>query len=207
MAGVSHPLLAVLLAAAEGRFPPSDGLVEVVPALHGGQQAVLSLTAHAYLATDRPPPSLPTAYGDETHPDVLQYLADGDSSTIGCLDVTLVARGTGPDADGPPVPPRRHDLEEHPRVRYARHVRQNVAVYADHRGLITLADGLAGRREVGIDATPGSGASLIHDALALTPAGEPLLAGAAPGNARSLRAFLRAGFTALGSEIILTPRP
>lgn len=201
---MSHPLLTVLLEAAEGRFPPADGLVEVLPSLRNGQQAVLSLTAHAYLATDRPPPWPMTAYGDETHPRLLEHLADGQA-TIGCLDVTLVARGTGATADGPSVPPQRHDLNDHPRVRHAHHVRHNVVVYADQRGLITLAEGLAGRREVSIEATPGSGASLIRDALALMPAGEPLFAGVAPGNARSLRAFLRAGFTPLGSEVLLTP--
>ena len=90
-----HPLLTVLLAAGEGRFPPTDGVVEVLPPLRDGQQAVLSLTSHAYLATDRPPPWPVTAYGDETHPCLLQHLA-GPYGVIGCLDVTLVGRGTGP---------------------------------------------------------------------------------------------------------------
>ena len=204
MDDVPHPLLTVLLDAADGRFPPADGVVEVLPVLRDGQQAVLSLTSHAYLAVDRLPPWPVTAYGDETHPRLLQHLA-GQHATIGCLDVTLVARGTGADDGRPPALPRRTDLDDHPRVRHARHVRRDVAVHADPRGLVTLADGLAGRRELSIEARPGTGATLLRDALALVPDGQPLFAGVAPGNARSLRALLRAGFTPLGSEVLLTP--
>jgi hypothetical protein len=41
--------------------------------------------------------------------------------------------------------------------------------------------------------------------LRLVPAGEPVFAAVAPGNACSLRAFLAAGFTPVGSEVIIQP--
>jgi hypothetical protein len=108
--------------------------------------------------------------------------------------------------------PVRLDAEDHPRVRHARDLRTDVRVHGDARGLVTLANGLAGRRELSIEladpanASRGRGRSLLRDALALVPAGEPVFAAVSPGNARSLRAFLAAGFTPLGSEVILRPQ-
>lgn len=84
-------------------------------------------------------------------------------------------------------------------------------MYGDARGLVTLADGLAGRRELSIelwspeDGTRHRGRSLLADALTLVPAGEPVFAAVAPGNARSLRSFLACGFQPLGSEVVLRP--
>ena len=45
-----HPLAAVLLAAADGRFPPLDGAVELMPPWRNGTAAVVALTGHAYVA-------------------------------------------------------------------------------------------------------------------------------------------------------------
>ena len=86
-----------------------------------------------------------------------------------------------------------------------------VRVYGDGRGLVTLAYGLAGRREFGIelhrpeDGGRGRGRSLIVDALSLVPDGEPVFAAASPGNARSLRCLLAAGFTPIGAEVLIRP--
>jgi hypothetical protein len=55
--GVS-PLLAVLLAAASGDFPPADGQAVFLPPLPNGLAAVVSLTGRVYLATDRWIPGL-----------------------------------------------------------------------------------------------------------------------------------------------------
>jgi hypothetical protein len=46
---------------------------------------------------------------------------------------------------------------------------------------------------------------LLSDALGLVPRGEPVFAAVAPGNARSLRAFLATGFVPLGSEVLIMP--
>jgi hypothetical protein len=71
-------------------------------------------------------------------------------------------------------------------------------------GLVTVACGLAGRTELSVERTgAGEGRALIRDALGLVAADEPVFAAVAPGNARSLRAFLAAGFVPLGSEVLM----
>ena len=105
----------------------------------------------------------------------------------------------------------RADLEDHPRVRRARHHRRDVAVYANDHGLVTIGTGLVGRREVSVElfdaggCAIGRGRSLIGEALGLVPAGELLWAQVAPGNAASLRAFLRRGFVPIGAEVLIEP--
>jgi hypothetical protein len=77
-------------------------------------------------------------------------------------------------------------------------------VYGNDRGLVTVAEGLAGRTEISVEAFQvGSGRQLIREALCLVPAGQPVFAAVAPGNARSLRAFLAEGFVPIGSEVII----
>lgn len=216
-----HPLLDVLLAAAAGRFPPADGRAVFLPPLPNGQAAVVSLTGRAYLAARERIADL-DGFGSALHPSTLLKLA-GPDGEIGTLDVTLAARGLGGGAL-----PSRPDLADHPRVRHALALRQQVRVYGNGQGLVTVASGLAGRTEVSVevftpedDAAPehgqssdgagdhdarprlSAGRALIREALRLVPAGEPVFAAVAPGNARSLRAFLAEGFTPLGSEVIV----
>lgn len=197
-----HPLLPVLLEAAAGRFLPDDGAVVVLPPLGPGLEAVVSLTARAYrctaLAEDEALHLVCDAYGGATDPVTLLALARG--GTLDVLDVTLGREGAG----GEPVLPVRHDRDDHPRVRHARAVRSEVVVRGDARGLVTLASGVAGRRELSVQAQrPGSGEgrSLVRDALA-GEAGS-VFAAVSPGNARSLRAFLALGFAPVASEVLL----
>ncbi|MER6141499.1 hypothetical protein ABT174_15720 [Streptomyces sparsogenes] len=207
-----HPLLALFRNAADGRFLPADGQVTTLPALPRGLECSVAFTGHAVIATALSPGEVqaqePDGYGGSLAPDFLRYLA-GQDGRIGTLDAVLVARGTS----GSPRLPQRLDAEDHPRVRHARDLRTGVRVYGDERGLVTLADGLAGRREISIEldqpgisgSSSGLGRSLLRDALTLVPAGEPVFAAVSPGNARSLRAFLAAGFIPLGSEVIIRP--
>lgn len=203
---MSHPLLQVLLDAAEGVFPEDDGSVTVLPPLPRGLECSLALTGRAYVATALTTTEImalgPDGYGGSMAPGFLRALAGDDR--IGCdLDVVLVARGTG----GGDLP-ERSDLWDHSRVLHAVDLRDDVRVHGDERGFVTLSAGLAGRREISIetDATGrGDGPSLLRDALRLVPAGEPVFAAVAPGNARSLRMFLRLGFTPIGSEVIMRP--
>jgi GNAT superfamily N-acetyltransferase len=217
--GGPHPLLPVLLDAAAGVFPPVDGRVEFLPGLPGGQRCVVSFTGHAYVATPQPPAAFADleldGFGQAVHPAALLRLAGADPLVIGVLDCTLAGRGRG----GAPESgasrggslPRRADLDDHPRVRHARSLRHDVRVFGDERGLVTLAHGLAGRLELSIEVPErlqgkGVGGSLLAEALALVPTDEPVFAGVSPGNVRSLRAFLRAGFEPIGGEVILAPR-
>lgn len=200
-----HPLLAVFAAAADNRFPPVDGAVTVLPPLGGGWECSVAFTGHAMVATATPAADVTAradGFGGSMAPDFLRYLA-GPRGFVGVLDVMLATRGTGLS-----TLPRRFDADDHPRVRYALEVRTNVAVYGDERGVITLADGLAGRRELSVEAAEpnrGWGRALIAEAVGLVPAGELLFAAVSPGNARSLRTFLGLGFVPIGSEVLIRP--
>ncbi|MFD5033027.1 hypothetical protein ACFWM0_21805 [Streptomyces sp. NPDC058405] len=206
----SHPLLTFFIDAADGRFPPVDGRVTVLPPLPGGLECSVAFTGHAVVATAMTSQAVlaqdPDGFGASLSPDFLRHLA-GPKGWIGATDATLTARGTG----GIPRLAELTDADDHSRVRHARQLRTNVQVYGDDRGLITLADGLAGRRELSIelhrtqDSSPGHGRALLADALSLVPEGKPVFAAVSPGNARSLRAFLACGFTPIGSEILLRP--
>lgn len=202
-----HPLLGVLREAASGRFPPADGDVVFVPPLRPGLEAVVSLTGRAYLATELSALDFGglrlDGLGAALAPAVLLRLA-GAAGKVGVIDASLAARGTGHSGDALPL---RADLDGHPRVQHARSLREEVRVYGDARGLVTVARGLAGRTELSVEAAdgqePGAGRSLIADALGLVATGEPVFAAVSPGNARSLRAFLAAGFVPVGSEVLI----
>ena len=203
-----HPLLGLLLDAARGRFPPVDGGVTVLPPLPRGFEASLGFTAHAVIATALPAADVlghgADGYGGAVSPAFLRWLA-GARGTIDTLDLTLVMRAA--HVAGRRAPPRRFDLDDHPRVRHARWQRADVAVHGDERGLVTLSSGLAGRREISIEVFGeggrGLGRALLGDALELVPDGEPVFAAVAAGNVRSLRAFTAVGFVPIGSEVVV----
>ena len=205
---MTHPLAAILEAAAGGTFPPADGVVEVLPADPAGFFAVVALTGHAYVLADVDANELrcrgADGFGGVSHPDVLRWLA-GPAGHVGSTDVVLVATAR----PGPTVA-RRDDLDDHPRVRRATLYRRGVEVYGDDAGLIVVGRGLVGRRELSVelfDPSPGRGHGrrLIAAGLALLPPGERCWAQVAPGNAASLRAFLACGFVPIGSEVLIHP--
>ncbi|HEV2243487.1 MAG TPA: GNAT family N-acetyltransferase, partial [Streptosporangiaceae bacterium] len=97
----------------------------------------------------------------------------------------------------------------HPRVALARRYRDNVMVWAADGGIVLLGRGVAGRWEVAVEVEPdrrgrGLGRQLAAAARHLIPAGAPLWAQIAPGNAASIRAFLAAGYLPVGAEALLT---
>jgi hypothetical protein len=215
----AHPLAAILDEAACGRrFPPADGAVDVLPVDSDGTRAVVAFTGHAYVLADvaedglvrRMPVAKEGGFGGALHPDVLSWLA-GPDREIGSIDVVLVARGLGSAV----APETRLDdvLVEHSRVQRAMRHRRDVEVVVEPDGVVVLGRGLAGRRELSVElfdpAAPSSGAGrrLIAAGLAAVPVGEWCWAQVAPGNARSLRAFLACGFTPIASEVLLTAFP
>ncbi len=204
-----HPILPLLLAAAGGTFPAVDGQAVFLPPLGPDLQAVVSFTGHAVVASALPKSEFADldldGFGSALHPAVLQRLA-GRHGNVGVIDVTLAGHGSGGG-----TLPERGELDHHPRVRHARALREQVRVYGDERGLVTLGRGLAGRSELSVEIDTeqqgqGHGRSLIRDALELAPFGSPVFAAVSPGNARSLRAFLAAGFRPIGSEVIIPGR-
>ena len=152
VAAVSDPLRQLFVDVAEDRFPPSDGGVTIVPPdATTGLHAALSFTAHAVVATDLSAGEVAVCgvNGIEgVHAaDTLRALA-GPDGWIGVLDVVLVARGKG--TGGTALEPTDR-FDDHPRVAYARDLRADVLVIADHRGLVTLGRGLGGRTELGFE--------------------------------------------------------
>ena len=222
MSSGGHRLHELLADAAAGRFPAVDGLVEVV-APHPqfpGVHAVVAFTGHAIVMTDRPRDWVlglrVDGFGAVHHPDVLRALA-GPTGWIGVLDGLLVRRGTGPGTgngvsseSGTNSLQRSTDLARHPRVAHALAIRWGVEVWSGKCGLVTLGFGPGGRRELSYETWPqlqGTvvGNELLTQALRLVPEGEAVFAACSPGNARSLRALLRAGFAPIASEVVLLP--
>lgn len=201
--------LAVLLRdAADGRFPPVDGGVSRARPWRDGVEAAVAFTGHAVLAVgeDVDDGTLlrlgAHGYGGVHDPRLVSALAG--RGEIGVLDVLLVARGTGPRAapdDTRLVP--RPDLAGSERARHARLWRDDVRVLglpeSGACGLATLSRGIAGLPEVGVQAEDGTADALLAGALAQLGRGEVVLASVTPGNARSLRFFLRRGLVPVGS--------
>lgn len=218
-----HPIHSALMNAAAGDYPPVDGGLTFTPALAAPDgsstlEVVVAFTGHAFLATSVDPAILVAAgadgYGMASSPAVLLLLGGTSKRAVyGVTDATMFACGRAGGADAAATLEVRTDLEDHHRVRHARTIRHDVVVYGDERGLVTFGRGLAGRLEISVEAAPqgqgrGWGRSLIHEALRLVPDGDLVFAAVAPGNARSIRAFLGLGFTIIGSEtIIVRPAP
>jgi len=97
---------------------------------------------------------------------------------------------------------------QHARIARALHYRDDVRAWQTAGGVIVLGRGVAGRWETAIEVDPqyrgaGLGSRLASAARHLVPDGVPLWAQIAPGNAASVRAFLRAGFRPIGAEVLL----
>jgi hypothetical protein len=196
-----------------GRFPPVDGGWQRVEPWLPGVEAVVALTGHAVLCIgdDVPDDELEQlgvdGYGGAHHPAVALLLAGGGHVDV--LDVLLVAPGTGA-GPGPLVP--RDDLADHPRALHALQVRADVQVWGPASGSapVLLSRGIGGLPELSLELPPdatggGRGRDLVRAARGLVADGEPMVACVAPGNARSLRAFLAAGFVPVGSVQLVVP--
>lgn len=169
----------------------------------------MSFTGYAVIATGRPAEEVlarsPDGYGGALAPGFLLWLA-GEDGRVGCQDAVLVAPGEGgADRDLS----RHHDLDAHSRVRHAQALRSDVRVYGDDTGFVTVGVGLGGLTEMSVEITAGHGLghgrSLIRRGLTLVDPADVVVAQVTPGNARSLRAFLAAGFVPIGSAVAVTP--
>ncbi len=205
---IDHALGRALAAAVLGRFPPVDGLVDVVPPDAAGACGVVCFTGHAVILTDRPEvvgPFEPDGFGGALAPALLLALA-GEGGEIGSIDVVLARPAIGGGTDLTV----RTDVDDHPRVVRSRHHRREVRVIGDGRGLVTIGKGLVDRTEISVELTAGphgagAGRALVDGALRAIPAGDTVFAQVAAGNAASLRAFLACGFTPIASEVIIEP--
>jgi GNAT superfamily N-acetyltransferase len=99
---------------------------------------------------------------------------------------------------------------QHARIARALRYRDDVRAWQTEGGVIVIGRGLADRWETAIEVDPqsrgaGLGRQLAAAARQLVPQGEAVWAQIAPGNAASVRAFLRAGFRPIGAEVLLSP--
>ena len=208
--------------AAVGRFPPDDGETEVGPAPDAGPGAgaCVAFTAHSVIALDLDPDEVRARLAQHRDPlaaalapDVVVWLAERSGLRAGIVDVVLAGVGTGTSSSaalgrerspGSALAPQ----SEHPRVARALRRRTDVRIQEVEGGVVTVGRGLVGRWELAIELDQqgaGRGRELIAESLSLVPRGEPLFAQVSPGNARSLRAFLAAGFRPIGSEVLFHP--
>ncbi len=210
---MSHPLLQIMLDAANGRPPTPDCSVELLPPPPCPVHAVLAFTAHSYVAAPVEPERLrahlrPDYPGAATEPAFLVWLAGELDRRAGQLDMVLAAS----HLDGPPPLDleRRDDLAAHPRLARANRYRDQLRVFADRDGggVLLLGRGLAGRWEVAFEVERdrrdrGLGRALAIAARHLVPRDQPLFAQVTPGNVASVRVLLAAGYAPIASEVLL----
>ncbi|MFF0448474.1 GNAT family N-acetyltransferase [Streptomyces sp. NPDC004609] len=210
---MSDELGRILEAAARGEFPAPDGTTSVIGQPNARDAGVLAFTAHSVVFTDEDPawvrerlaaaPSDPLAAA--MNPVFLAELLARTGRTMSTIDLTTVAKAL----PGPPeVELREIGDPGHPRVARALAYRDGVRVWAADGGVVVLGRGLAGRWECAVEVDEdargrGLGVALARAARHLVP-DAAVWAQVAPGNARSVRAFQRAGFRAVGSEALLS---
>jgi RimJ/RimL family protein N-acetyltransferase len=211
-----HPLLEVMLEAAAGRPPVADCSVDLLPPPPGPADAVVSFTAHSYVASPVDagllrPRLRPGDPGAATRPEFLAWLAAELGSSAGQLDMLLAAF----PLEGPPPLEllESADLAAHPRVARALRYREDLRLLGDpdDRVVLVLGRGLAGRMEVAFEVDPdhrgrGLGRAIATAARHLAPRGEPMFAQVSPGNVASVRALLGAGYVPVGAEVLYARR-
>ncbi|MCM2387791.1 GNAT family N-acetyltransferase [Streptomyces albipurpureus] len=205
----------ILSAAARGEFPPADGTTTVVRQPSARDCGVLAFTAHSVVFVDEDPiwvrerlaatPTDPLAAS--MHPAFLSAMLARTGRSMDAIDVLTVAAAL-PGA--PDVELTEIDDHGHPRVARALRYRDGVRAWKADGGMLVLGQGLAGRWECSVEVDGsargrGLGVALARAARQLVP-GEAVWAQIAPGNARSVRAFQRAGFRPVGSEALFAVR-
>jgi hypothetical protein len=212
------PLAELLDEVAHGQFPSADGGVTILAQPSERDAGVIALTGHALVFADEDPGwiagQLPP--GDLSAPlsaRFLHALAERLGRHGASIDMLTCA---DPLPGCPPAELGLARLEDgggqaHPRIARAVRHRDHVRAWQADGGVLTLGRGVAGRWEVAIEVDParrsrGLGAGLAVAARHLVPDGAPLWAQIAPGNAASVRAFLRAEFRPVGAEALLSQR-
>jgi hypothetical protein len=207
----AHPLAAVLDAAARGRFPAADGGFDVMPRLPGPADALIGFTGHFVLAADIDVDAVAARVSARDlsvpmSPAFLTWVAECTGSRPATFDALLCAIGTG---EGAPDWLEPDPGFEHPRVERARRYRDEIDVWRTRDGdaILAVGRGICDRWELGFEITPdargrGLGRRVAAAARALVPAGAPVWAQVAPGNAASLRAVVAAGFSPVAAEVL-----
>ena len=197
-------------AAAHGSYPPDDWSVQVVPPV-GPLAYVAAFTGHHVVAADVGQDEVlaqadPNDIAWPANTRFLHWLGRRvGAGRVGHHDIVLSAVGTGRGTDAA-------ELElpgSNPRVERSRRLRRDLRFLGDDDAMVILGRGVDGRLEVAIEISSGlrgvgTGRRLLAGALDAIEEDEVLFAQVAPGNARSLRCFLAAGFRPIGLEVLLT---
>ncbi|MFI2208318.1 GNAT family N-acetyltransferase [Streptomyces sp. NPDC020141] len=213
---MSDELAELLRAAARGDFPPPDGGTRVIAQPNGRDAGVFAFTAHSVVCADEDPAwvreRLAATGADPLaaamHPVFLAALLARTGRVMDCVDLVSVADAL-PGVPGLAL--REIEDPDHPRVARARAYRDEVRVWEAGGGLLVLGRGVAGRWEAAIEVDEeargrGLGPALALAARHLAP-DSAVWAQQSPGNARSVRAFQKAGFRPVGSEALLSAAP
>ena len=213
---VGPTLADVLTDAAHERFPPPDGGVTVLPQPSHRDAGIIAFTGHSVVFADVNAEWITDTLASlecdplaaTLHPRFLTALMDHTDRTADTIDLLAAAR---PLPGPPPLALREIQDTHHPRVARARRYRDDLRVWTTDGAVLILGRAVAGRWETAIEVDQtvrhrGLGRLLASAARHLVPAGQPVWAQLAPGNARSLRAFQSAGYRAVGAEILLLPR-
>lgn len=203
-------LARVLRDAVDGRFPQADGGFSRAVPWRPGTEAAVAFTGHAVMVVGDDVDDARLVrlgvhgYGGGHDPRVAVALAG--AGEIGVLDVLLLGRG----AVGPSALVERPDLASTERARHAAQWRDDVRVLGlpdrSSASLATLSRGIGGLPEIGIHAADDAADLLLRGVLGRVPVGDVVVASVTPGNARSLRFFLRHGFVPVGSVQQWRPR-
>jgi RimJ/RimL family protein N-acetyltransferase len=214
-----HPLALLLDEAAHDRFPPPAGSVRVLPPLPGALDALVSFTGTFALtgALTQAEVDARVPRGDFSIPTsaaFVSWISERLGARAATHDAVLVAISPSQSTPIEPVELVEVAERDHPRVQRALRYRRDVRAYEtpDRTGVVVLGRGITGRWEIAFevaDAARGSGLgrALAAGGVALLPAGTPVWAQVAPGNAASVRAVLAAGFRPVGAEILFVREP
>lgn len=212
---MNQSLEEILGQAAEGRYPPPDGGVTILPAQKSKRAAgVIAFTAHAVVFVDADPGWVagllpPGELSAPLTPGFLEALCARTERRAQSTDMLAVAptRPGDPDIDLEPLADTA-DGPLHPRLARAHRYRDDVRAWQADGGIVMLGRGVGGRWEVAVEVDQdrqgrGLGRRLALAARHLVPGGAPLWAQIAPGNVASMRAFLAAGYEPAGAEALL----
>lgn len=202
-------------AAARHEFPPPAWGLEIVAPPERVLGAVFAFTAHHVLAVPEMLGGLTSSHLDKEdiaapfNPSFLAWLGARLDAKVGHVDAVLARMGTGTGEDWlVPVP----DPPDNERVRRARSLRSSVRYLGPPGGgaVVTIGDGLAGRCELSMEITGeaarsrGLGTRMVSAAICHVPEERAVFASVAPGNVRSLRCLLAAGFVPIAAECLFT---
>jgi hypothetical protein len=220
--GVDHPLAKVLHAASRRSFPPSDGTVEVLPALTGPCDAAVAFTGYSVIAADVPrdwvEQHFPAGWSaeHEHHGALSVHFLDELANRLGVSTpgIHILMAAQKPPQAGP-----RAGLKTSDRVHagWAAY-RSDIVSYEDVEGggLINLGRGPGGRLDLYVElegadrpwlraSTVVRGRELLEAARTVAP--DDLFASVPAYDGRALRTFLAGGFRAIGAEALFLTRP